>query len=114
MVQNTDHILQINVKIPIEEEQIRELQDYFNSLPMEEILLGLRFTYKRWSAKKGGFLMVGRKSKIKREVQLLTADQAKWRLKNWKIMIKNYRDHGYSYPTISRIKRSLQEIAQSR
>ena len=33
-----------------------------------------------------------------------------WRLKNWKMMIANYRRRGYSYPTISRIKKILIHI----
>lgn len=111
MVQNIEHrILQVNMKTPISEKNMKELQQYLTSLPIEEIISGLHFAHKRWIAKKGGFLMVGRKSKIKREVHLLTAEQAKWRLNNWKMMIKNYKEFGYSYPTISRIKKSLQEI----
>ncbi|MFQ5968865.1 MAG: hypothetical protein ACE5J2_00005 [Nitrososphaerales archaeon] len=81
-------------------------------MPTEELLFGLKFAYKRWTAKNGGYLMVGRRSKIKREVHVLTAEQARWRLKNWKMMIKNYRERGYSYPTISRIKKALKEIAK--
>jgi len=37
----------------------------------------------------------------------VTTEQAQWRLKNWKMMIANYRRRGYSYPTISRIKKIL-------
>jgi hypothetical protein len=104
--------LQINMKTQVSEKELKILQEYFDSMPIEEILAGLHFAHKRWVAEKGGFLMVGRKSKIKREVHLLTAEQARWRLKNWKMMIKTYRERGYSYPTISRIKKSLQEIAK--
>lgn len=114
MVQKAEYItMQVNVRERIGEKDLKELQDYFSSMPTEEVLMGLRFAYKRWVAKKGGFLMVGRKSKIKREVHLLTAEQARWRLKNWKMMIKNYRERGYSYPTISRIKKALRGIAKS-
>ena len=114
MAQNAEsHLLHLSVKSEVTEKQLKEVQGYFAAMPIEEILAGLRFAHKRWTAKNGGFLMVGRKSKIKREVHLLTAEQARWRLKNWKMMIKNYREHGYSYPTISRIKKSLQEIAKS-
>lgn len=112
-MQNADTLIQLNVRDQPSEQQAKELREYFTMMPMEEILGGLRFAHKRWTAKKGGFLMVGRKSKIKREIHLLTAEQAKWRLKNWKAMIKNYRERGYSYPTISRIKKELQEIAKS-
>ena len=114
MVQKAEHnAIQVNVRENINEKDLRELQDYFASMPIDEVLMGLRFAYKRWMAKKGGFLMVGRKSKIKREAHLLTAEQARWRLKNWKMMIKNYRERGYSYPTISRIKKTLRGIARS-
>ena len=114
MVQKAEYVtIQLNVRERIGEKHLKELQDYFASLPTEELFMGLRFAYKRWVAKKGGFLMVGRKSKVKREVHLLTAEQARWRLKNWKLMIKNYREHGYSYPTISRIKKALRGIAKS-
>jgi len=114
MVQKAEYeTLQVNVREHVSEKDLKELQDYFTSMPIGELLTGLRFAYKRWIAKKGGFLMVGRKSKIKREVHLLTAEQARWRLKNWKMMIRNYRERGYSYPTISRIKKALHRIAKS-
>lgn len=115
MVQSAEYAMQVNLrsKSHVSGKQLKELQEYFASMPIEEILAGLHFAHKRWTAKKGGFLMVGRKSKVKREIHLLTAEQAKWRLKNWKMMIKNYREHGYSYPTISRIKKSLREIAKT-
>ncbi|MEE8133352.1 MAG: hypothetical protein V3T40_07250 [Nitrososphaerales archaeon] len=113
MVQNSEYRpLQIGFKMQVTEKQMKLLQEYLDSMPIEEILGGLYFAQKRWTAKRGGFLLVGRKSKIKREVHSLTAEQARWRLKNWKMMIKNYREHGYSYPTISRIKKLLQEIAK--
>lgn len=114
MVQKAEYnVIQLNAREQVSARQLKELQEYFVSMPMQELLFGLKFAHKRWTAKNGGFLMVGRKSKIKREVHLLTAEQAKWRLKNWKMMIKNYREHGYSYPTISRIKKALKEIANS-
>ena len=40
---------------------------------------------------------------------MLSKEQAQWRLDNWKKMVKNYRDKGYSYPTISRIKKKIKE-----
>jgi hypothetical protein len=55
---------------------------------------------------------VGRKSIIQKEIHSVTTEQAIWRLKNWKLMIANYRKRGYSYPTISRIKKLLQEISK--
>jgi hypothetical protein len=58
--------------------------------------------------------MPGRKSLVKRETLSLTEDQANWRLDNWKAMIKTYREKGYSYPTISRIKKQVQEIASKK
>ena len=73
------------------------------------ILFALRFAYIRHSANRGGYLFPGRKSIIKKETEMLSKEQAQWRLDNWKKMIKNYRDKGYSYPTISRIKKKIRE-----
>ena len=92
--------------------QIKKLQEYFNEVPIEEILAGLHFAKNRWSAKDAGVLKVGRKSIIQHEVHSVTSEQAQWRLKNWKMMIANYRKRGYSYPTISRIKKILLEISK--
>ena len=89
------------------EDEMRKLQDYFNEMPLGEILVGLKFANNRWNAKDSGTLKVGRKSLIQKEVNLITTEQAQWRLKNWKMMIANYRRRGYSYPTISRIKKIL-------
>ena len=86
-------------------EQLKKLRSYFKEMPIEEILAGLKFSKNRWSAKDAGVLKVGRKSIIKKEVHSVTTEQAQWRLKNWKMMIANYRRRGYSYPTISRIKK---------
>lgn len=94
--------------------QIKKLQEYFNEMPLEEILAGLNFAKNRWTAKDAGVLKVGRKSIIQREVHAVTSEQAQWRLKNWKMMIANYRKRGYSYPTISRIKKILQEISNKK
>jgi len=92
--------------------QIKKLQEYFNEIPLEEVLAGLHFAKNRWTAKDAGVLKVGRKSIIQREVHSVTSEQAQWRLKNWKMMITNYRKRGYSYPTISRIKKILLEISK--
>ncbi len=94
--------------------QLKKLQDYFNEMPINEILAGLHFAKNRWTAKDAGVLKVGRKSIINREVHAVTSEQAQWRLKNWKMMIANYRKRGYSYPTISRIKKILQEISNKK
>ncbi len=96
------------------ESQIKRLQEYFAEMPLEEILAGLHFARNRWTAKDAGVLKVGRKSIIKREIHSITVEQAQWRLKNWKMMISNYRRLGYSYPTISRIKKLLIEISKKR
>jgi hypothetical protein len=98
-------------KLKISEEQSREIALYIRSLPPSDLLFGLRFAYNRHAAESGGYLMPGRKSLVKRETLSLTDEQAKWRLNNWKTMIKTYREKGYSYPTISRIKRQVQKIA---
>jgi len=87
--------------------QLKKLKDYFREMPIEEVLAGLKFAKNRWTAKDAGILKVGRKSIIQKEVHSVTTEQAKWRLKNWKMMIANYRRRGYSYPTISRIKKIL-------
>jgi hypothetical protein len=58
--------------------------------------------------------MPGRKSLVKRETLSLTEDQANWRLNNWKAMIRTYREKGYSYPTISRIKKQVKKIASKK
>jgi len=87
--------------------QLKKLKNYFKDMPIEEILAGLKFAKNRWIAKDAGILKVGRKSIIQKEVHSVTAEQAQWRLKNWKMMIANYRRRSYSYPTISRIKKIL-------
>jgi hypothetical protein len=101
-------------KLKLSEEQSRELAMYLNSLSPQDLLFGLRFAYNRHAAASGGYLMPGRKSMIKRETHLVNPDQARWRLNNWKAMIKTYREKGYSYPTISRIKKQLQKIANQK
>lgn len=98
-------------RIKLTDEQSRELATYINNLPPQDLLFGLRFAFNRYSAASGGYLMPGRKSMVKRETHLLSAEQAKWRLHNWKAMIRTYKEKGYSYPTISRIKKRLQKIA---
>ena len=101
-------------KLNLSEEQSREIGLYISSLPPSDLLFALRFAYSRYAAERGGYLMPGRKSLVKRETLSLTEDQANWRLDNWKAMIKTYREKGYSYPTISRIKKQLQEIASKK
>jgi hypothetical protein len=101
-------------KVKLSEEQSREFAIYVNSLPPSDLLFGLRFAYSRHAAERGGYLMPGRKSLVKRETLSLTHDQGKWRLNNWKAMIKTYREKGYSYPTISRIKKQLKKIADQK
>ena len=96
------------------DEELLKLQNYFNEMPVSEILTGLKFAKSRWSAKDAGTLKVGRKSIIKKEVHSVTVEQAQWRLKNWKMMIANYRRRGYSYPTISRIKKILVEKSETK
>ena len=99
------------VELPISKKptdlDLKKLKEYFKEMPVEEILSGLKFAKNRWVAKDAGTLKVGRKSIIQKEVHSVTTEQAQWRLKNWKMMIANYRRRGYSYPTISRIKKIL-------
>ena len=98
-------------KLKLSVEQSNELATYLDSLSPSDLLFGLRFAYNRQAAAPGGYLMPGRKSMVKRETHLLSQDQAKWRLNNWKAMIRTYREKGYSYPTISRIKKQVKKIA---
>ncbi|CUR51714.1 conserved protein of unknown function [Nitrosotalea devaniterrae] len=94
--------------------QVKKIQEYFAEIPVEEILSGLHFAKNRWTAKDAGVLKVGRKSIINKEIHSVTSEQAQWRLKNWKMMIANYRKLGYSYPTISRIKKHFVELSKKR
>jgi|TARA_Y100000310_G_scaffold91078_1_gene88370 hypothetical protein len=94
--------------------QLKKLENYFNKIPLSEILSGLKFANNRWVAKDAGVLKVGRKSILQKEIHSVTVEQAQWRLKNWKMMIANYRRRGYSYPTISRIKKLLIQISKKK
>ena len=93
------------------ESQVAEIKKMISTLPVSDILSGLRFAHNRRTAKEAGALRVGRKSKIQKEVHTVSAEQARWRLDNWKKMIADYRRKGYSYPSISRIKKLLTEKA---
>lgn len=95
------------------ESQYIEIKTYFENMPIDIIITGLRFTNNRYKAKVGGYLNPGRKSIIKKETYLMTKKQAEIRLKNWKVMIKKYREKGYSYPTISRIKKKITHISKN-
>ena len=102
--------ISVTTKDDLTDDEIKKFKSYFWSMPISEILVGLKFAKNRWDAKDAGTLKVGRKSIINNEVHSITPEQAVWRLNNWKLMIKNYRKRGYSYPTISRIKKLLHEI----
>ena len=97
----------------ISNDDIKSIQASFDEIPLKEILIGLKFAKNRWRAKNAGTLKVGRKSIIQKEVHSVTSEQANWRLKHWKLMIANYRKRGYSYPTISRIKKLFVEISKN-
>ena len=107
---------EINLKLSEHptDHQIKKLKSYFNDIPLSEILSGLKFANNRWIAKDAGTLKVGRKSILQKEIHSVTIEQAQWRLKNWKMMIANYRRRGYSYPTISRIKKALLLISKKK
>jgi hypothetical protein len=105
--------ISISSKDVLSDDEIKRIKSYFSNMPISEILIGLKFAKNRWDAKNAGTLKVGRKSIINDEVHSITPEQATWRLNNWKLMIKNYRKRGYSYPTISRIKKLLQEIKKN-
>lgn len=94
--------------------QYDEIKHYFDNLSADLIIFGLRFSYNRNRATIGGYLNPGRKSIVKKETYLMTKKQAKIRIKNWKIMIKRYREKGYSYPTISRIKKQIIVISNKK
>jgi len=102
-----NHKIELSVTKMPSDIQLKKLKEYLREMPVEEVLSGLKFAKNRWTAKDAGVLKVGRKSIIKKEVHSVTTEQAQWRLKNWKMMIANYRRRGYSYPTISRIKKIL-------
>ncbi len=101
------HVVELPISKKPTDADLKKLKEYFKDMPVSEILTGLKFAKNRWTAKDAGTLKVGRKSIIKKEVHSVTTEQAQWRLKNWKMMIANYRRRGYSYPTISRIKKIL-------
>ena len=109
--------MQTKITIPslddISNDDIKSIQASFDEIPLKEILIGLKFAKNRWRAKNAGTLKVGRKSIIQKEIHSVTSEQADWRLKHWKLMIANYRKRGYSYPTISRIKKLFVEISKN-
>ncbi len=111
-------MLKPRIELPISQKptdvELKKLREYFKEMPIVEILTGLKFAKNRWSAKDAGTLKVGRKSIIQKEVHSVTTEQAQWRLKNWKMMIANYRRRGYSYPTISRIKKILVQTSKKK
>jgi len=105
---------EIRLDIELSEKEYAEISKYLKSLPVPVLLSGLRFAYRRFMAVSGGYLFPGRKSIVKRETHMITKVQARRRLKNWKSMIRIFREKGYSYPTISRIKRQLVNISADR
>lgn len=114
MIFMVKHEIKIMVSQEPTEMQLKKLQNYFDEVPLDAILAGLNFAKNRWTAKDAGVLKVGRKSIINKEIHSVTSEQAQWRLKNWKMMIANYRKLGYSYPTISRIKKHFVELSKKR
>ena len=101
----------IELKIQIPKKYYKEVKDCFEEIPIDKLVSGIRFIKKRYNAERGGYLSPGRKSLIKKELSMVTKEQAIWRLENWKKMIKEYKQKGYSYPTISRIKNQLLQLA---
>ena len=97
----------IILNIELSDAESAEVAEYIRLLPTPMLLFGLRFAYKRFMAISGGYLFPGRKSIVKRETHMINRIQARRRLKTWKSMIRMYREKGYSYPTISRIKKQL-------
>ena len=105
---------EITLNIKLSDNEYAEVAEYLRLLPTPVLLFGLRFAYKRFMAVSGGYLFPGRKSIIKRETHMITRIQARRRLKTWKSMIRMYREKGYSYPTISRIKKQLIKLSAER
>jgi hypothetical protein len=101
------HSIELPISSKPSDLELKKIKEYFKEMPVSEIISGLKFAKSRWIAKDAGTLKVGRKSIVQKEVHSVTLEQAQWRLKNWKMMIANYRTRGYSYPTISRIKKIL-------
>jgi hypothetical protein len=101
--------LRVVLKVPVD--RYDELKSYFELLAVEDLLFGMRFSYNRKAAEEGGYLLPGRKSFVTAETKGLSQSQAQWRLTHWKAMIRSYREKGYSYPTISRIKKKVRTIA---
>ena len=93
-------IIELQISQQPSDIDLKKLQEYFKEMPLDDILSGLKFAKNRWSAKDAGTLKVGRKSIIQKEVHSVTFEQAQWRLKNWKMMIANYRKRGYSLSLI--------------
>jgi hypothetical protein len=104
-------VKEITLNIKLSDNEYAEVAEYLRLLPTPVLLFGLRFAYKRFMAISGGYLFPGRKSIIKRETHMITRIQARRRLKTWKSMIRMYREKGYSYPTISRIKKQLIKLS---
>jgi hypothetical protein len=103
-----------SLKFSCSRPQYKAIKFYFDNLTPDMTIFGLRFAYNRNRATVGGYLNPGRKSIVKKETYLMTAKQANIRIKNWKIMIKRYREKGYSYPTISRIKKQIIAISNNK
>ena len=106
-----NHNNTIELKIQIPTEYYPEVKNCFEEIPIAILVSGIRFIRKRYNAEQGGYLSPGRKSIIKKELAMVNKEQAIWRLKNWKKMIQEYKQKGYSYPTISRIKNQLLKLA---
>jgi hypothetical protein len=107
-------VKEITLNIKLSDNEYAEVAEYLRLLPTPVLLFGLRFAYKRFMAISGGYLFPGRKSIVKRETHMITRMQARRRLKTWKSMIRMYREKGYSYPTISRIKKQLIKLSAER
>jgi hypothetical protein len=107
-------VKEITLNIKLSDNEYAEVAEYLRLLPTPVLLFGLRFAYKRFMAISGGYLFPGRKSIVKRETHMITRIQARRRLKTWKSMIRMYREKGYSYPTISRIRKQLIKLSEER
>jgi hypothetical protein len=102
-----------SIELNASKPQYLEIKKYIDTLPVEILISGLRFSYNRYIADVGGYINPGRRSLVKSETSFLTKKQAAMRLKNWKVMVRKYREKGYSYPTIYRIKVELKKISMT-
>lgn len=58
---------ELKIKLTVTERQFREIKYYFSLLHPESIVSALKFAYNRQKAQDGGYLILGRKSLVKKK-----------------------------------------------